>query len=260
MKMENVKIIASLTSFPFRISTVYRAVESILNQTVRLDKVILYLADEQFPEHNLPEDIVRLMREKSEFEVRWWPHDIKSYKKLVPALIEFPDDIIITFDDDILYPPDIVERLIRKHRKYPSAVCGCRVRRIAVKKGKVGLYKEWRRYKARHLFLLGAYPKFGNLATTGGGALFPPHSLHPEAVRDDIFMELCPTTDDLWFWAMAVLNNTRTAPAGKCYRINIMEEAQAEALANDNVRGKSLNDSNMKKILERYPNVEINII
>jgi hypothetical protein len=33
----------------------------------------------------------------------------RSYKKPIPALKEFPEVIIITFDDDILYPYDMVE-------------------------------------------------------------------------------------------------------------------------------------------------------
>ena len=258
--MTNKKIIASLTSFPFRITTVHRVIESILNQTVRLDKIILYLADEQFPEHNLPGNIIELMRKRPEFEVRWWPHDIKSYKKLVPALIEFPDDLIVTFDDDILYPADIVERLIKKHREYPDAICGCRVKLVTMKNGKIGPYREWHRYRTMRLLLTGGYPKLRNMATTGGGTLFPPHSLHPEVIRDDIFMKLCPTTDDLWFWAMAVLNNTRTVPAGKYIKINMIQETQAEALANDNLRGKNLNDSNTEKILKSYPTIEFNIV
>lgn len=239
--------------------TVHHVIETILNQSVQPDKIILYLADEQFPGRKLPQTLIDLAK-NDKFEVRWCTHDIKSFKKLIPALIEFPDDIIVTFDDDILYPPNIIERLMAKHRKYPHAICGCRIRLITAKKDDVGRYKTWKRYKRLRLLLLGDKPRFRNLATTGGGTLFPPYSLHPEVFRDDVFMDLCPTTDDLWFCAMAILNGTKTVPAGRSLKITLVEEAQTEALANDNMRGKRLNDKNMKKILDAYPEVKSRLI
>lgn len=87
--------------------------------------------------------------------------------------------------------------------------------------------------------MYGGKPKFRNLATTGGGTLFPPHSLHPDVFRDDIFMNLCPTTDDLCFFAMAILKGTKTAPAGSSERITVIEESQTEALMYETRKGKS---------------------
>lgn len=257
--MENKRIIASLTSYPARMSTVHRVIETILSQTVQPDKIILYLADEQFPDRELPQTLIDLAK-TGKFEVRWWPQDIRSFKKLIPALTEFPDDNIVTFDDDILYPPNIIERLVEKHRKYPNAICGCRIRLIKTKNGDVRSYKKWKRYKRLRLFLLGDKPRFRNLATTGGGTLFPPHSLHPDVFRDDIFMKICPTTDDLWFCAMAILNGTKTSAAGRSARITVIEEAQFEALSDDNMRGKRLNDVNMKNILDTYPKVRARLL
>lgn len=253
------KIIATLTSFPLRATTIHRVIETILNQSAQPDKVILYLAEEQFPGRELPLTLTALAEKEHRFEIHWCQKDIKSYKKLIPALIEFPDDIIITFDDDILYPSDIIEELIKKHRKYPNAICTRRARLIKVKDGEIGVYETWKRYKWYRRLRYGTWPKFRNLATTGGGTLFPPHSLHPDVVRDDIFMNMCPTTDDLWFFAMAVLNGTKTAPAGKAYKIDIIEETQGEALMHDNVKGQCRNDRNMEKILKEYPLVKSRI-
>lgn len=257
--MGNKKLIGSLTSYPARITTVHRVIETILNQSVSLDKVILYLADEQFPDRQLPQTLTDLAK-NGKFEVRWWARDIKSFKKLIPALKEFPDDNIVTFDDDILYPPNIIERLIKKHQKYPHAICGCRIRLITSKNGDIGEYKTWKRCKKWRLFLYGGKPKFRNLATTGGGTLFPPHSLHPDVFRDDIFMDLCPTTDDLWFCAMAILNGTKTAPAGSSEKITVIEESQTEALMYDNTQGKKLNDKNMNNIMDAYPAIRTRLI
>lgn len=255
--MSNKKIIATLTSFPFRVPMIHQVIETILNQTVQPDKIVLYLADEQFPDRKLPQTLTEITRNVDKFEIRWCSRDIRSYKKLIPALTDFPDDIIITFDDDILYPDEIIEKLINKHKEYPDAICGYRIRHVSIRFNKVLKYKRWKRYKNkfRLSFWYGPKPKFRNLATTGGGTLFPPQSLHPEVFREEVFMNLCPTTDDLWFWAMAILNGTKIVPAGVPLNLTFIEEMQGEALLHDNVRGQGLNDKNVKKILTEYPEV-----
>ena len=43
------KIIASLTTFPERINTVEKTIKTILNQTLKPDEVVLWLAESQFP-------------------------------------------------------------------------------------------------------------------------------------------------------------------------------------------------------------------
>ena len=81
------KIIVSLTTFPKRIKTVHITIEQLLTQSVKPDKLILWLAEEQFPnkENDLPEDLLRLR----EFGLTiGWCKDLRSYKKLLPTLKE----------------------------------------------------------------------------------------------------------------------------------------------------------------------------
>ena len=56
---EESKVIISLTSFPKRIDTVYLTIKTLLNQTVKPQKVVLWLAKNQFineciEAHNIP--------------------------------------------------------------------------------------------------------------------------------------------------------------------------------------------------------------
>ena len=48
-----------------------------------------------------------------------------------------------------------------------------------------------------------------NLFTGVGGVLYPPNSLNDNVTNYDLANELCPNADDIWFWAMAVLNKTK---------------------------------------------------
>lgn len=59
------RIIVSLTSYPARISVVFQVLERMLVQTLRPDKVILWLAKEQFPnrEADLPDELLALCEE-----------------------------------------------------------------------------------------------------------------------------------------------------------------------------------------------------
>ena len=92
------KVIVSLTTFPARINFVHKTISALLNQTFKPDSVVLWLAEEQFPDKKIPETLLNL--QKYGLEVRWC-EDIRSFKKLVPSLREFPNDIIVTADDDI---------------------------------------------------------------------------------------------------------------------------------------------------------------
>ncbi|MDR1071182.1 MAG: PIG-L family deacetylase [Rickettsiales bacterium] len=250
------RVIVSFTSFPFRIPKLHLMVETILNQTVRPDKIVLYLSALQFPTRKLSPELDAMIA-AGKLDVRFEPDDIRSYKKLVPAMRDFPDDLIVTVDDDILYPDYTIETLLRSHRKYPNAISGMRVRRIRFgADGNPLTYRKWRLYRLKRVLLFGKFPKYSNLPTTGGGTLFPPHSLHPDFSKKEIFTALCPTTDDIWFWAMAALNGTKAAVARRNRDIVEIQEMQSVSLRDDNAHGKLLNDDAVGSLFERYPELK----
>ena len=93
--MSQQQVIVSLTSFPPAISYAARAVQSILNGSVLPDKVVLYLTFAEFGEKGIPKDLQELAKNNPRFEIRDYPINIRSYRKLVPALTDFPDAIIV---------------------------------------------------------------------------------------------------------------------------------------------------------------------
>ena len=54
------KVIASMTSFPARIEYVHIALKSLMTQSYKPDRIVLWLAEEQFPEHHLPQQLLTL--------------------------------------------------------------------------------------------------------------------------------------------------------------------------------------------------------
>ena len=61
-----------------------KTIKTLLKQTVKPDKVVLWLAEEQFPqkENELPSELLEL--QNFGLTIKWCT-DIRSYKKLIPA-------------------------------------------------------------------------------------------------------------------------------------------------------------------------------
>lgn len=248
------QVIISLTSFPAALSYAAKAIRSILRGSMMPDRIILYLDTQQFPDGTLPEVIEDIKGECPFFEVRFSPANIRSYKKLVPALEDFPDDIIVTIDDDINYHPNMLRDLVRTHKRVPNAIIAHRVRKI--KPGQP--YSTWKKYKWKD-FILRRY-HFTHLAlqTGVGGVLYPPHSLDEEMMDPTIFTQLAPTQDDIWFWAAAVSKGTFVVPIpfGKSRAIEV---GKPRELSLKRININPNDDRNRKafdNILAHYPHIK----
>lgn len=195
-------LIVSLTTFPERIRDVYYAIFSLLNQTVKPDKLILWLAVEQFPdkEEDLPQYLLDF---KDQGLTIKFTNDTKSYKKLIPSLKEYPNDIIVTADDDIYYPENWLEILYNEYLNNPNLIYSHRNYKIKIKNKKLLPFTKWKAFPNDNT------QSFYNYPTTGGGILYPPHTLYKDVLNEDLFLKLAPLCDESWFWAMAVLNKTK---------------------------------------------------
>lgn len=112
-------IIVSLTSWKMRINSVGRTIESILHNSVIPDKIVLNLSSLEFPqkELDLPQDLIDFI-EKGKLELSWQPDNTKAFKKFIPTLKKYPNDVIIAIDDDFIYPRGFIEMFIEMHKKY----------------------------------------------------------------------------------------------------------------------------------------------
>lgn len=244
------RIIASLTSFPERITLVAETIKSLLLQTVKPDMLILWLAEEQFPnkEKDLPPELLNLRQYGLTID---WCNDIRSYKKLIPALKKYPEDIIITFDDDIYYDKNVIELLYNSYQLEPTSIHTNRASRFCKNKDSMKFCKNSRLYWTRY-----KKSSFKNSIIGCGGVLYPPNSLYSDTTREDLFKDIVPTQDDLWFWAMAVLAGTKIkVVASYDMQIATIKEAQAYGLCKlnaKNSKGLSGQDA-LQSVLRNYP-------
>lgn len=248
---ERGEAVVTLTSFPARLGALHYTIYSILNQNLRPKRVILWLAEEEFParEESFTTPL-RLLMERG-LEVRWC-ENWRSYKKIIPALKELPDEVLVTCDDDLYYPTDWLERLWRTYEENPSGIKAHRAHRVRLdERGALAPYHEWEWTIHREAY---PNPSFLNFATGVGGVLYPPHSLMEEVVDSQKFLELAPMADDVWLWAMEVLAGSQIEIARDQMRQRLpaFRTKNNSNLCDYNVHQRG-NDVQLARILEAYP-------
>lgn len=243
------RIIVSMTSYGRRISSnvVYYSLVSVLRQSVQPDKVILWIDQTKWSEENLSKKLKSLIPKGVEFK---YCKDIRSYTKLIPALQEYPNDIIITFDDDIIYPRNTIEQLYEEYQKHPDAICCLNPLKVQVINGIPGKYEKWIEFLKPVENIVMVFP------CGVEGVLYPPHSLSEEVNDENLFKSLCPIADDIWFWFCSCLNNTRHIGIRKkksSYSFDALYQYfhQGSALTHTN-RFEHANDKQFKDLFEYF--------
>lgn len=240
-------VVVNLTTFPARINKVYLTIETIMRQTSTPDSIILWLAKDEFPNQkkDLPKRLLDL--EKRGLKIRFTDINLRSHNKVIHALKKYPDAINISVDDDIFYPKTFIEEMIKTHKKYPDDVICYRAHQIKLNSNKTPRpYKEWFDYEktieARHdIIALGV-----------SGILYPPHSLHKDVFDYDMLKEICLYNDDVWFKAMAMINDTKHRRIkNKNIHFPMIRGTQDSGLFHKNVDGDR-NDKAIKNVFKRY--------
>ena len=205
------RVIVSFTSFPARIHTLWIVVETILRQTSKPDKLILWISKKEFPTlDSLPKKL--LNQRKRGLEIMLVDENIRSHKKYYYVMKEYPEDYIITIDDDLIYNGTLIQKLVEAERKNPGCVCSFARELPTYKNGELDSYYRWpKTYKdpiGKDLFTAGPGEKYFFL--TGIGTIYPPHSLYEDITNIKLALKICPLADDIWLNTMARLKKTKT--------------------------------------------------
>ena len=86
----------------------------------------------------------------------------------------------------------------------------------------------------------------------GAGCLYPPNSLHEDVFKEKLFMSLCPSSDDVWFWAMALLKGTKICSPVKKFGLKYIDGTQENGLW-ININSKGENDCALARVFSEYP-------
>lgn len=244
------KLIVSLTSYGRRVKSVAPyAIMSMMRQSYKPDMIILWLDNDHWNYDNLPKRIKKLITKG--LTVKFCA-DLKSYKKLIPTLQDYPDDLIFTIDDDVYYPSDILNHIMSEYNRNPEQIIGTRGYRISFDKKHETLlpYNKWETlYTAnvgKNVFLTGS-----------GGCLYSRHLLHDDITNIKLFESLAPKADDIWFYFMAYLKGTNINILSISVRDTISIDSfyqhfhQGSNLCGVNC-GENLNDIQLRNVMDYY--------
>lgn len=241
------EVIVSLTTYGKRLYDVATTIESIMQGSVLPNRLVLWL-EEGLKGTELPVSLQRQQERGLQIE---YCKDLRSYKKLIPALKTYPEAVIVTLDDDLLYESDFLENLLRSYHQHPTSISASRIHTIVLgEDNRPVLYKNWKLCQWSDE----ASPL--NFFTSGGGTLFPPHCFDEEVFNEEVFMSICQYADDIWFNAMArkkgtpVIKSFTHSNQGEDYTIN--DNVQDVGLTNINNYERHLNDKQLEQVFQKY--------
>ena len=239
-----VAVVVSLASIPSRLGIVHITIKSILNQSVLPQHLVLWLGEEL--ENKLPKDLTELTGNL--FSIRFTKYG-SSHRKLVEPLLCFPNLPIVTCDDDMMYRQNWLENLYNEHQEHPKAIIANQARNIAYDNdGNLLPYHQWTANYQN--------PKIKNTALPigAGGTLYPPNVLDSQVTHQDLFMQLAPKADDLWFKAMGLLKGTQSKKSSRITKEPIpIFGSQKESLKKTNIDEDK--NTSQWKALDKYFNL-----
>lgn len=211
-----IPVYISITSIFQNQDILLQTLQSIINQTRKPDKIFLYLSEEPYLLDSGFKDkqitypnLVKFINNKSIIDIKW-VKNTGSYRKLLPLLKDKWDEdcVIITIDDDTVYDFQLIENLVNDYNNQ-RCVIGCRG--FTPSFNKIDLFDYTKKDKLQNLSLY-------NFLTGKGGILYKPEFFHKTKdliFNDKIYLDTCPTADDIWFYIVRVLNNINSYITGK---------------------------------------------
>lgn len=242
------KIIVTFTSYPERIWTVNKVLDSIIKQTILPYKIILYLSSTEFLNFGSIPDFEQY--KKYGFEIHWYEENLKSHKKWFYAFQEYSNDLIVTIDDDIIYQDTMLETLLKYHERFPECVIARNAKLITCnEEGYPAPYEKWCCWCNEYV----GVPRMDLMAIGNGGILYPKnfHS-NIELYHKEKFMEICGHADDIWMKIMEVYCEISVVLAEKFWTDTVLMEHQKKCLY-ENYNKDGGNDRQLRAVFKEYP-------
>lgn len=202
------RIVVSLTTIPDRIEYIQPTLVSLLTQSIPPTEIALNIPIKT--RKGLSYTIPSFLINQNRIKIYRVPVDEGPATKLLPTLRrEKPNTIIVVVDDDMIYPPNMIERLLEKFNYYK--------RRAAIATYGTLLSEDNQ---------LPSIPSICSTAVTSSEELdflygFAGYLVTPAMFHPDVFALLHPDTpkeaisvDDIWFSGWLRLNGTKIMSAG----------------------------------------------
>lgn len=249
---EIIPVTVTLTSYGERVEKVVPyTILSLLKQSKRPQRIILWLDDTNWNRHNVPSKLRDL--EKNGLEIHFCK-DIRSYTKLVPALTLCKEETLVTIDDDIYYSSNFLEEIYSEHLKSPDKIITLNFCYPKFVNGEIDTYRNWNEY--HNVTDDKEFSKMLIFPQGFGGVLYPPTSLYKDVIDENLFMRFAPHADDIWFYVMGILNGTEKQcvinSKTRYYFLDLFRQIKTRDRLHDLNVGESQNDIQLKKLMNHY--------
>jgi len=187
-------LILTMTTYPKRVKYASKALKSVIIQNTTNARIVVYAFSDEYSEVSRKLYVF----EKYNVKIESYPHNLRQYLKIIPALERNPDKTIITFDDDILYPAGWLKGLLRARLNYPNfqiAYRGQFIQREVILtpdiyfNSKIYTPSKIEKLRPEEIILTGVF-----------GVVYPPHQFCSIVVDMEKAMSLSPSNDDLWLY------------------------------------------------------------
>lgn len=198
---DTVQAIVSFTTTSYRIQYIVPMIESILNGMVLPSRFVLNLCKASHSHmdqglNEVPDGVMKFVNE-GKMEIHWCEDNYGAFTKLRPTLERFwadKDQVIVTADDDTIYPKYWLKRLIEESLKSPDAVIAYRARPLSISNGVHTPYEQNPIYRHNHSFAIGE----PCIVTGKDGAVYKPRFFTEQILDDETRDRLTKFNDDLW--------------------------------------------------------------
>lgn len=236
--------IASITTYPARFEYFLKAVKSIDMQSIKSKTLVVNIAKEDMlaAENDLVRKTKFCYSGKVIFQ---YVDDLRPANKIIPTAKNFTNDIIVTFDDDMLYPQDRVRSLMRYHKLFPNNPIAYRTRQVEFKDKNVIPYNSWK--LSYHI----GGPSPLNFPTSVSGSLYPAGIFPESFFNTEKYKQICYTNDDIWTYFHMLKNKTHFVKAGDEIKPPGIDGSQSTALWRSNL-SNGTNDKIIKDMELEY--------
>lgn len=202
------QIIISISSERENFKDLPKTIYSILNQSLKPDRLILWLDSEYEDKLNLPYEITQFV--KNGLEIRF-VDNMKLYSKTMYALKEFQEAVIVTAVENQYYPKNWLETFYLSYIANPEDILAMHALQVLRQDNILRLEKN---------SVLGS--SYANIFCERYGILYPPKCFSTELFRKDIYLKYSQYSQEAWLWVMALISNRkiRVLKSSKRFTVN----------------------------------------
>lgn len=209
--MKESEIIASMTTWPPRAQSAVNAMRYLVKQKHSVPvRFMLALSLDEWNYDGLrtylpsPKNMLQQM-EVLGVDVLWENGNTYSHKKLMPVLNKYHNSAIIVVDDDVRQQDGWLQTFIDDHTAHPTDIIyGSSTSRVDIINNRIveGMAQ-------RNIYINPGKVTYNIKPANGAsGTLYPANTFTDSRFFDkSLYMHLCPTSDETWQWAWAVIES-----------------------------------------------------